>query len=36
MARRQPNDVLQVEFTHMRGNARVFAVGIYRAAKNAK
>jgi acetamidase/formamidase len=32
----KPGDVLRVEFTHMRGNARVFAVGIYRAAKGAK
>jgi hypothetical protein len=32
----KPRDVLRVEFTHIRGNARVFAVGIYRAAKRAK
>jgi acetamidase/formamidase len=32
----KPGDVLRVKFTHMRGNARVFAVGIYRAAKGAK
>ena len=32
----KPGGVLPIEFTHMCRNARVFAVGIYRAAKGAK